>query len=103
MKIISNKYVVIVFALLLSACGGGGGSESGSVNSSTSSSASNEAETNDENANEPSAQQSFKAMTGQLFNASEDSEPLDISNMEMNKDADDDESAFSEMISENTQ
>ena len=78
---ISNLLQLLVIGLSLSACGGGGSAG------------------NQDNANEPL---SFKTTTSTLFSSDENSEPMDLTLISINADADDDETAFVEIIDEIT-
>jgi len=78
-------------SLSLTACGGGSGGSSGSSAGGASNNAGGDN-------SQPAAEQSFVAMTKALINADENSEPMDILEVTLNSDADDDETAFVELM-----
>jgi len=84
MKIV--KLTIVLMSLTLTACGGGSGSADGS---------SNNVEGDD---TQPATLQSFTTMTKTLINADENSEPLDIMAINLDTDADDDETAFVDLM-----
>ena len=75
------QLLVIALSLTLTACGGGG------------SSADNQGS---------AAPLSFKATANTLFGFDENSEPMDMSIVTVNSDADDDETAFDELLNKIT-
>lgn len=78
--------VVITLSITLSACGGGSSGGTPAANNSS-------GNTSENNGGQQS-QQSFTATVHSLMNADENSEPMDISNANIDSDANDDETVF---------
>lgn len=92
-------FLIMALSLVLSACGGG--SSGGSPAADTSNGGSPAAETGSNAADTDAAPvtMSFKQVTYDLLNAGEDTEPMDMTAVDMDADADDDETAFSGLFS----
>jgi len=105
--VISIKHLLFLLCLAISLTACGGGSSGGETSGNIGGNANNDVPPVVEAEPVP---ESFTAMANELFTLSEDSEPMDISKMDINSDADDEltdssnpdeETAFSGMMTDN--